>query len=261
MALTALILIALSAVLQIVFLLGKSGKADPATPWMLLASGLLLLGDIVGRSLAIDFPAVTNTYEALVFFGAAVCLVCFVLRMTSKNLDSLRFSLFGGTVIALVLVMISSSPLVPQGIEPPIPALRSIWLVLHVTLAFIGESFFAVSFVAALSYLLTKDEAKKRATDRIMYTTIVIGYPIFTAGALIFGMIWAHTAWGSYWSWDPKETWALVTWLVYTAFLHTRLVMKLKNRVSAVLAVVGFLFTIFTFAGVNYLMSGLHSYG
>ena len=94
-----------------------------------------------------------------------------------------------------------------------------------------------------------------------MYTTIIIGYPIFTAGALIFGAIWAEAAWGSYWSWDPKETWALVTWLVYTGFLHTRLVMKLKGRISAIFSIVGFVFTIFTFAGVNYLLVGLHSYG
>ena len=93
-----------------------------------------------------------------------------------------------------------------------------------------------------------------------MYTTIIIGYPIFTAGALIFGAIWAEAAWGSYWSWDPKETWALVTWLVYTAFLHSRLVMKLKGRVSAIFSLVGFIFTIFTFWGVNYLLAGLHSY-
>jgi len=260
MALIALALIALSAIIQIVFLIRRGGKTDPVSHFILFVAGLLLLATIVARSIQISFPAVTNTYEALVFFAAAICVVAFVLRLTSKKTGILRFSVFGGTILALVLIMVSSSPLVPKDILPPIPALKSAWLVLHVTLAFIGEAFFAVSFIAAINYLVSKDEEKKREIDRIIYTTIIIGYPIFTAGALIFGAIWAENAWGSYWSWDPKETWALVTWLVYTAFLHSRLVMKLKGRVSAIFSLVGFIFTIFTFWGVNYLLAGLHSY-
>ena len=97
--------------------------------------------------------------------------------------------------------------------------------------------------------------------DRLVAAAVGIGYPVFTAGALVFGAIWAETAWGAWWSWDPKETWALVTWLIYTAYLHTRLVKRLRGRVSAVLALVGFAATVFTFFGVNYLLSGLHSYG
>jgi ABC-type transport system involved in cytochrome c biogenesis permease subunit len=260
-ALIALVLIAVSLVPQVVFLLRRGSRADPLSHYMLLAAALLLFATIIVRSIQISFPAVTNTYEAMVFFSAAICLVLFILRAVSKNPPILRFSIFGGTIVALALIMISSSPLVPKAIQPPIPALRSLWLVLHVTLAFIGEAFFAVAFVAAINYLLSKDEGRRGEIDRIMYTTIIIGYPIFTLGALIFGAIWAEAAWGSYWSWDPKETWALITWLVYTAFLHSRLVMKLKGRISAIFSIAGFLFTIFTFAGVNYLLSGLHSYG
>ena len=161
---------------------------------------------------------------------------------------------------ALILLAIASSPIAPQDIQPPVPALQSSWLVLHVTFAFIGEAFFAVGFITAIYYLVLKDEDKKKEVDRILYTTIAIGYPIFTAGALIFGAIWAEAAWGSYWSWDPKETWALITWLIYTAYLHSRLVKKLRGNISAILAIIGFLFTMFTFFGVNYLLSGLHSY-
>jgi cytochrome c-type biogenesis protein CcsB len=117
-----------------------------------------------------------------------------------------------------------------------------------------------VSFVAAIVYLATKDEARRAGADRIIYTTIGIGYPIFTAGALIFGAVWAETAWGRWWGWDPKETWAFITWLVYTAYLHTRLVKRLRKH-GATLAIIGFVFTIFTFFGVNFLLSGLHSYG
>ena len=259
-ATSALVLLALAAALQIIFLIRKGEKRDPVSPWMLLAASLLLFAVTVDRSIRISFPAVTNTYESLVFFSAVVSAVIFVLRLVMKS-SVVRFVLLGGTVVALALLMISSSPLAPKDISPPIPALQSLWLVLHVTLAFIGEAFFTVSLVAAIVFLATKEEEKKAAADRIMYTAVGIGYPIFTAGALIFGAIWAEVAWGQWWSWDPKETWALITWLIYTAYLHTRLVRRLRGKASAWLAIVGFVFTVFTYFGVNFLLSGLHSYG
>jgi ABC-type transport system involved in cytochrome c biogenesis permease subunit len=260
LATAALVLIAAAAALQIVFLMRKGEARDPVSHWALLAASLLLLAVTIDRSIKISFPAVTNTYESLVFFSAAICIVVFVLRLVMKA-SVTRFILFGGTIVALALLMISSSPIAPKDIQPPIPALQSLWLVLHVTLAFIGEAFFTVSFVAAIVYLATKDEARRVAADRIIYTTIGIGYPIFTVGALIFGAVWAETAWGRWWGWDPKETWALITWLVYTAYLHTRLIRRLRGRVAANLAIIGFVFTVFTFFGVNFLLSGLHSYG
>jgi ABC-type transport system involved in cytochrome c biogenesis permease subunit len=260
-ATAALVLIAAAASLQIVFFLIRKGeRRDPVSHWALLAASLLLFAVTVDRSIRISFPAVTNTYESLVFFSAAICAVVFALRLAMKS-PVMRFILFGGTVVALALLMISSSPLAPRDIQPPIPALQSLWLVLHVTLAFIGEAFFTVSLVAAIIFLVSTDEEKKAAADRIMYTSIGIGYPIFTVGALIFGAIWAEVAWGRWWGWDPKETWALITWLVYTAYLHTRLIRRLRGKASAVLAIVGFAFTVFTFFGVNFLLSGLHSYG
>jgi ABC-type transport system involved in cytochrome c biogenesis permease subunit len=259
-ATAALVLIAAAAALQIVFLIRKGETRDPVSHWALLAASLLLFVVTIDRSIKISFPAVTNTYESLVFFSAVICVVIFVLRLVMKS-SVMRFILLGCTVVALALLMISSSPLAPRDIQPPIPALQSLWLVLHVSLAFIGEAFFTVSLVAAIVFLVAKDAEKKAAADRIMYTTIGIGYPIFTAGALIFGAIWAEVAWGQWWSWDPKETWALITWLVYTAYLHTRLIRRLRGRTSAVLAIVGFTFTVFTFFGVNFLLSGLHSYG
>jgi cytochrome c-type biogenesis protein CcsB len=169
--------------------------------------------------------------------------------------------MFGATMFCLALLAVSSSPLAPKAIQPPIPALQSYWLVLHVTFSFIGEAFFVVSFVASIAFLATRNADRRTDMDRLTAAAIGIGYPVFTAGALIFGAIWAETAWGSWWSWDPKETWALITWLIYTAYLHTRLVKKMRGRTSAVISVVGFLATVFTFFGVNYLLTGLHSYG
>lgn len=97
--------------------------------------------------------------------------------------------------------------------------------------------------------------------DEVTYKSIAIGFPIFTLGGLIFGAIWADIAWGVYWSWDPKETWSLITWFVYAFFLHARLLRGWRGRKIAVVAVLGFVFVIFTYLGVNLLLSGLHAYG
>ncbi|MBI9098829.1 MAG: cytochrome c biogenesis protein CcsA, partial [Spirochaetaceae bacterium] len=210
--------------------------------------------------LLIDFVAVTNTFESLVFYSGVIALVLFAYRV-QKKWNIYPFIVFGSTIVALMLLAIASSPIAPSDIQPPIPALQSYWLVLHVTFAFIGEAFFTVAFIAAIYYLVVKDEEKKANADRIIYTATAIGYPIFTAGALIFGAIWAEAAWGAFWSWDPKETWALITWLTYTAYLHMRFIKKYKGRASAIIQIVAYGFTLFTFFGVNYLLSGLHSYG
>jgi ABC-type transport system involved in cytochrome c biogenesis permease subunit len=254
----AFALLALAAVAQAVCLLAR--RADSFSHWLLAAAGALLLAGFVERSLRIRFAAVTNTFESLVFFAGATALVLFLYRLLARQRLPALVS-FGGTVVALALLALASSPLFPKEALAPIPALQSYWLALHVTLSFIGESFFIVSFIASILYLSLRDEERLRRLDRLSYTAVGIGYPVFTRGALIFGAVWAQTAWGAWWSWDPKETWALITWLVYTAFLHTRLVKKLRGRLSATLSIVGFLFTVFTFFGVNYLLSGLHSYG
>jgi ABC-type transport system involved in cytochrome c biogenesis permease subunit len=254
------IILCVACAVQIIFLIRKSGEPDPISHFLLLAATLFLFAETTVRSLKIQFVAVTNTFESLIFFAGVISLVLFIYRLRSRQ-NTLPFIIFGGTITAIILLAIASSPIASKEVLPPIPALQSYWLVLHVTFAFIGEAFFAVAFVTAIYYFTISDEEKRERVDRLMYTTVAIGYPIFTAGALIFGAIWAETAWGNYWSWDPKETWALITWLVYTAYLHTRFIKKLRGKLSAVLVIVGFLVTLFTFFGVNYLLSGLHSYG
>ena len=153
------------------------------------------------------------------------------------------------------------------------PALQSHWLILHVSFTFIGEGFFAVSFACSLVFLVLERRSRKRPgvtiartssherLDALSYRTVAIGFPFFTLGGLFFGAIWAKHAWGRYWGWDPKETFMLVTWLVYVLYLHVRLRHGWHGRRAAWIAVVGFLLALFTFAGVNYLVRGLHSYG
>lgn len=224
-----------------------------------LASLLLLLGLAI-RSVEMEFVALTSAWESITFWAAMVGFVSFGYRV-QKRLPYRPAVVFGATMVQLVMLAIASSPLLPKDVLPPVPALRSGWLVLHVGFALIGESFFVAGFVAALLFLGSRDASRRTELDRLTYTAIAVGYPFFTAGALVFGAIWAQQAWGRWWSWDPKETWALVTWLVYTIYLHARLVAGTKGNVPALVAVAGFLCTIFTFFGVNYLLPGLHAYG
>ncbi len=112
-----------------------------------------------------------------------------------------------------------------------------------------------------LKKLITSFAITSDILDDLTYKAIAIGFPIFTLGGLIFGAIWADQAWGKYWSWDPKETWSLITWFVYAFYIHARHMRGWRGRKIAVLAVIGFVCTIFTYLGVNLLLSGLHSYG
>lgn len=255
----AFALILASAAVQVFFLFARKDKAEGLSHWLLGAAAILLVVVMVTRSIAMAFPALTGTFESLVFYSALVCLVCLAYRLQRK-LPFLPLVQFGATVIAAAILAIGTSPIAPKEVLAPIPALRSGWLALHVAFSFIGEAFFVASFVAALAFLLTKDEEKKLAYDRIAYTAIAVGYPIFVTGAMVFGAIWAEKAWGRWWSWDPKETWALVTCLVYTFYLHVRFIRKRKDSLPSIVAVLGFLCTVFTFFGVNFLLSGLHSY-
>ena len=249
-----------SAAVQVFFLFRRAGKPDAIGPWLFLSGSALLLVVLVLRSLEVGFIALTSTWESLAFYAAVIGIVSFIYRY-QRRLPYRPAITFGSTMVAVILLAVASSPLIPKEALPPIPALRSGWLILHVSFTFIGEAFFVASLVTAIMFLATKDERRRLELDRLTYTAIAVGYPFFTAGALVFGAIWAEQAWGRWWTWDPKETWALVTWLVYTAYLHLRLVMKRKDSWPAVLAVAGFLCTVFTFFGVNYLLSGLHSYG
>lgn len=248
------------AATHIFFIFKAGAKPDGVGPSIVLAASMMLLLVLVLRSFEVGFVALTSTYESLAFYASVIGIVSFIYRF-QRRLPYKPAAVFGATMVAIVLLAVASSPLIPKEALPPIPALRSGWLILHVSFAFVGEAFFVASFITAILFLSTKDGRRRIELDRLTYTAVAVGYPFFTAGALVFGAIWAEQAWGRWWSWDPKETWGLVTWLVYTLYLHVRIVMKRKDSLPAVLAVLGFLCTVFTFFGVNYLLPGLHSYG
>jgi ABC-type transport system involved in cytochrome c biogenesis permease subunit len=211
---------------------------------------------LVLRTASSGHAPFTNMFESLSFLSWAIALALIVFGRKSRVPRLAPYLM----LIVVALVALASSPLIPKGATPLVPALQSYWLWLHVSVTLLGEAFFAVAFVASLLYLAADSEEKKERLDALSYRAVAVGFPLFTLGGLVFGMVWAYRAWGRYWAWDPKEVWSLITWFVFALYLHTRIVMGWKGRRSAWVAIAGFLAALFTYFGVNYLLAGLHSY-
>lgn len=223
----------------------------------LAAAGLVFhTAALVLRTVVSHHAPFTNMYESLSFlaWASVLALIVFGRKTQVPKLGPYLM------LIVVGLVALASSPLMPKGATPLVPALQSYWLWLHVSVTLLGEAFFAVAFVSSLLYLAADTEEKREKLDSLSYRAVAVGFPLFTLGGLIFGMVWAYRAWGSYWTWDPKEVWSLITWFVFALYLHTRIVMGWKGKRSAIIAIVGFLAALFTYFGVNYLLAGLHSY-
>ena len=194
----------------------------------------------------------SNMFESLVIFSWSIALVLiFVdLKYKIKSISALA--------ALMSLLSLGYASLLDKEIVPLLPALKSNWLTIHVLTCFIGYAALTVAFVSSLTFLIKrKDEIN---LDALSYKMIAFGFLFLTLG-IISGSVWANSAWGTYWSWDPKETWSLITWFIYAIYLHTRLRKGWKGRKAAWLAVIGFVAMLFTYFGVNYLLSGLHSYG
>jgi cytochrome c-type biogenesis protein CcsB len=211
----------------------------------------------------------TNLYESLVFFAWTIAVI--YLLMERK----FRIKTVGAFVTPFPFIIMAYASLNPNDIQPLVPALQSNWLISHVVTCFVGYAAFAVSFGVSFLYLFKVNAEKKPAKqqsalmnylpgsdllDEIGYKTIAIGFPLLTIG-IVTGAFWANVAWGTYWSWDPKETWSLIVWLIYAAYLHARITRGWRGTKAATLSIVGFSATLFCYLGVNLILSGLHSYG
>jgi ABC-type transport system involved in cytochrome c biogenesis permease subunit len=214
---------------------------------------------LVARGVALGEVPFTDLFEYTLFMSFAI-VVAYLLffRRRLPTVGALA------VVVVVFLLLGSASFLFYSGpTGAMMPALRSHWLYIHVSLAALGETFFAVGFVASLLYLAKRRNAKVEtleSLDRLTYKAVSLGFPLFTAGALVAGAIWAKQAWGAYWSWDPKEVLSLVIWLVYAVYLHARLVRGLRGATTALISIAGFALTIFTIFG-TLVFGGLHSYG
>jgi len=250
------ILYILSAFFYLGFAFTKK-KAAAGIGSVLAWSGLALhTAALIVRTVESGHAPFTNMYESLSFLAWASVLA-FVLIDRKFRIPKIGPYLM---LVAVGLVALASSPLMPKDATPLVPALQSYWLWLHVSVTLLGEAFFAVAFITSIMYLAAKTPEKKAEMDSVSYRCVAVGFPLFTLGGLVFGMVWAYKAWGTYWSWDPKEVWSLITWFVFALYLHTRIVMGWKGKRSAIIAIIGFLAALFTYFGVNYLLAGLHSY-
>ena len=208
---------------------------------------------------------ISNLYEVFVLF----CLITALIYLYyEKFYDTRQLGAFVLLVVsaAVGFILWYTFDREAHTIQPLVPALQSYWMKIHVPANFIGYGAFSLAAMVGGAYLLAARGIfatrlpKLEVLDDLMYKSIAVGFAFLTI-ATILGAMWAAEAWGGYWSWDPKETWALIVWLNYAAWLHLRLVKGLRGPVLAWWALIGLLVTTFAFLGVNMFLSGLHSYG
>ena len=234
-----------------------------------------LAGNIVGivmrwvesYQMGFGHAPLSNLYESLVFFAATIVLIYLFIE---RKYGNRVIGAFTSPLAFLAMAYASLSPNISDRIQPLIPALKSNWLIAHVIACFIGYGAFAVAFGISIMYLMKQISSDNSSSvldhlpdvnvlDELTHQLIMFGF-LFLSVGIITGAVWANSAWGRYWGWDPKETWSLITWFVYAVLLHARLLRGWRGKRIAVLSIVGFAAVIFTYFGVN-LLPGLHSYG
>ncbi len=221
---------------------------------------LFMVGALLFRTIVSKRGPYGNMYEFSLAFGMTICLAYYVVS---------RFypvKAMGG------LAMAAASAIMFYGITRPasekqvaglIPALQSKWIAIHVPMAMLAYGFFTIGFAAGVLYLIQERVRTEKlpsldVLDEVGYRATVVGFPLMFA-TLVLGGIWASEAWGGFWTWDPKETSALVTWLIYAFYMHARVVRGTKGRGTAIILIVGFAATLFTYYG-NYWFTGLHGF-
>ncbi|GAB4336541.1 MAG: c-type cytochrome biogenesis protein CcsB [Desulfobulbaceae bacterium] len=219
------------------------------------------------HQMGIGYAPLSNMYESLVFFAWSIAIFYLGLELKYRNRYLGAFAM-PFAALAMILAEMKN-----PAITPLVPALQSNWLIAHVVTCFIGYAAFAVACGFGIIYLVkngkksSQGEGKYlsqlpslRMLGEIIRQVLVFGFIWLSAG-IITGAVWANEAWGTYWSWDPKETWSLITWFIYAAAIHFHFTRGWGGQKLAWFAIMGFASVMFTYYGVNYILSGLHSYG
>jgi cytochrome c-type biogenesis protein CcsB len=207
---------------------------------------------------------ITSPHEAASFFAWCTLLLFFLIEFRYK------VGLFGSFIMPVVFFLMLASSMLSREVKPLSPLLQSHWLGIHTLFAFLGNAAFALACVTGIMYLVQEHYLKTKnlgdlferlpsiqTLDYINYRLITIGFPLLTL-AIITGSLWAHSAWGSLWRWDPREVWSLITWLIYALILHARLLAGWRGRRAAVLSIIGFFTILVAFFGIKLLEKGLH---
>ena len=254
---------ALGYLIYIIFLKEFLSKSAVTAVFIGFLSHTLAL---VTRYVEAGHTPVTNLYESLSFFAWMVIGMLLIVSLKYK------IKVLGAFLTPIAVVLMLFAYALPKEIIPLAPVLKSFWHPFHVIFAFLGNAIFALAFCCGVMYLVQEHQLKSKrigaitqrlpslkVLDDLNYQSLTYGFPLLTLG-IITGAIWAEYAWGRYWNWDPKETWSLITWLLYAALLHQRLTVGWRGRKAAIMAILGFLAALFTFLGVNLLLPGLHTY-
>jgi cytochrome c-type biogenesis protein CcsB len=219
---------------------------------------------IIYRYVIAGHIPITNAHEATSFFSWCIVLIFFILEFRYKIL------LLSSFIMPVVFVLMLSSSMLPREIKPLSPMLQSYWLGIHTVLAFLGNAAFALAFGIGFMYLVQEHYVKSKRLgnlfdrlpslqilDEINYRLITLGFPLLTL-AIITGALWAENAVGHYWSWDPREVLALITWFIYAIILHARLIAGWRGKKAALLSIFGFLTILIAFFGITLLRKGYH---
>ena len=256
----SLILLFAGTVLQLTGTVFRKEKVKKAA-WIVFGTGFIFLTVfIVVRGIAAGRLPLSNQFEFASAFAWGIALLLFVIRLR-KNADYLA-----AAGMPMAFLVLSYAALQPREITELMPALRSAWFGFHIGSAVFSYSAFILAGCAGVRYLLLRKKgeeenaAKLEEVDYMIYRLIALGFLLLTV-VILTGAIWAEQAWSSFWTWDPKEVWALITWIIYAVYLHLRLRSKKRGAMMAWYAIIAVPVVLFTFAGVNTLMPGLHSYG
>ena len=259
----AMIIYFAAMILYFVYIAVKKEKLSKAAVIVQICGLVIHTLALVCRGIGAGRVPLTNQYEFAASFSWGICLVSLIFIFKYK------FPILGAFASPINFLIIGYAAMQSKEVHELMPALQSNWLVFHVSTAIIAYGSFGVAFVLSIIFLLRdRMQAKgfldqhipnKEKLDLISYRSTALGM-LFLTFTILTGAIWAEKAWGSYWSWDPKETWSLVTWIVYAVYLHLRIRNSWKGKSAAVFSVAGFICVIFTYIGVNTFLPGVHSY-
>lgn len=250
--------------IYIAYLFIRKNGLLKAGQWVLTGGFCFHTLTILARWIEAGRTPATNLHESLTFFAWIIIGIFIYILVKYKQ------KVLGAFVTPFALLLIITASFLPNEIIPLSPVLESYWLPVHVILAFMGNAFFAIAFFLGIMYIIQERYLKQRKLkglyfilpslellDELNYKCLQYGFPLLTL-AIITGAIWSEYALGSYWEWQPRQIWSLITWFLYAALLHGRLTVGWRGRKAAMFSGAAFMVLLGSFLIINFVMGGAH---